>query len=297
MSLRPCESPEVISEDLGESQYSQFECLSHPIFNLPQYSNLSCDNSNFSTRESLFQVMHSNLVLRITYESDLDWWRLNVHGTRIATKTQSVATGTAHKLNLNGRRRIRSTRVAPRVAHNAINDTANLKLVWKERLNPGESLFSSNCHTTMHHTPLLRANRPPIAVWFLQFRAPIVNFGFLWRAHAVIGRDCVHVRLTWMIFSNLSFSNLWSNFVTNVARKSKNFILYLAGFLKLAPILRRSWFMSGSQWESESIDSFFTSPCLCVSFGVHPQRSGWLHSFEESQVTPQSEQNGGNRSH
>jgi hypothetical protein len=53
-------------------------------------------------------------------------------GTRVATKTQKVATGTAHKLNLNERAE-NSQRAsgAARMARNAINDFANLN--WFEK--------------------------------------------------------------------------------------------------------------------------------------------------------------------
>jgi hypothetical protein len=78
---------------------------------------------------------------------------LNVHGTRIATKTRSVATGTAHKQNLN-----ESARVAPLVWRAAQLMTLGIKIGLKTTIEPRESIFSSNDHTTMHHTPLLHAN-------------------------------------------------------------------------------------------------------------------------------------------
>jgi hypothetical protein len=43
--------------------------------------------------------------------------RLNVHGTKIMAKAQSVATGTAHKLKLG-----ESASGAAYMAHNVIND-------------------------------------------------------------------------------------------------------------------------------------------------------------------------------
>jgi hypothetical protein len=59
---------------------------------------------------------------------------LNVHGTRI----------TAHKVNLNAR-------VAP-LARATQLMTCELKIGLKRTIGPRESLFSSNGHTTMHHT-------------------------------------------------------------------------------------------------------------------------------------------------
>jgi hypothetical protein len=82
------------------------------------------------------------------------------------------------------------------MARNAINDHCEFKIGLKRTIEP---IFSSNGHTTMHHTPLLHANRAQIA---RQLQCDFCNFelrsrilGFLWRAHAVIARDCVHVRL------------------------------------------------------------------------------------------------------
>jgi hypothetical protein len=107
---------------------------------------------------------------------------LNVHGTRIATKTQHVATGTAHKLNLNESAENSQREIASGAARNAINGHCEFKIGLKRTIEPWESLFSSNGHTTMHHTPTSArkssADRPPIAVRFLKFRVPIVNFRF-----------------------------------------------------------------------------------------------------------------------
>jgi hypothetical protein len=90
---------------------------------------------------------------------------LNVHGTRIATKTQNVATGTAHKLNLNeSAESSQRASGAARMARNAINDTANLKLVWNERLNQGKAFFHQIVTPPCTTHPLLSADRPPIAV-------------------------------------------------------------------------------------------------------------------------------------
>jgi hypothetical protein len=95
---------------------------------------------------------------------------LNVlHGTRIATKTQNVATGTAHKLNLNeSAENSQRASGAARMARNALNDHCEFKIGLKRTIGPRESIFSSNGRTTMHHTPTsarkLSADRPPIAV-------------------------------------------------------------------------------------------------------------------------------------
>jgi hypothetical protein len=56
---------------------------------------------------SIFHIHHGGLdflrllVSVLMEKSYLVLIKLNVHGTRVATKTQSVATGTAHKLDLN----------------------------------------------------------------------------------------------------------------------------------------------------------------------------------------------------
>jgi hypothetical protein len=46
-----------------------------------------------------------------------------------------------------------------------------------------------------HFRTQIERRSPPIAVWFCNLELRSWIFGFLWRAHAVIARDCVHVRL------------------------------------------------------------------------------------------------------
>jgi hypothetical protein len=86
-----------------------------------------------------------------------------------------------------------------RMARNAINDSANLKLAWKERLNQWKAFCHQMVTPPCTTHPLLHANWAQIA---RQLQCDFCNFelrsrilGFLWRVHAVIARDCVHVRL------------------------------------------------------------------------------------------------------
>jgi hypothetical protein len=77
----------------------------------------------------------------------LDKLRIVRHGTRIATKTQSVATGAAHKLNLNeSAEKSQRASGAARMPRNAINDTANKN--WFEKNEPrGKSFFHQAAHS------------------------------------------------------------------------------------------------------------------------------------------------------
>jgi hypothetical protein len=87
-------------------------------------------------------------------------------------------------------------------------------------LDKGESLFSSNGHTTMHHmythfcTQIERKTPTNCSVIFV-ISSSDREFSFLWTAHAVVARDCLHVRLKVFkgvfccqnMISNISFSH------------------------------------------------------------------------------------------
>jgi hypothetical protein len=89
-------------------------------------------------------------------------------------KTQSVATDAAHELKFD-----ESTENSQRASGTAcmacyvINDHCEFEIGLKRTIEPGRKSFASKGHTTMHHTPLLHANRAQIAC---QLQCNFCNF-------------------------------------------------------------------------------------------------------------------------
>jgi hypothetical protein len=77
---------------------------------------------------------------------------LNVQGTRIMAKTQSIATGTAHKLKLDESARVASLERRA-TSRNVINDHCEFEIGLKRTIGPsGKAFWMKRTHHLAPHT-------------------------------------------------------------------------------------------------------------------------------------------------